>query len=109
MPRRCFTVGLATELAAEYAKRHRPGAVWPEVLAFLEAQGIEEMEIWQAGDRLFMIAEVTPDYPRPVPMPAAVARWEEEMWRYQRPLPDAPAGEKWAPMDRVFAATMDKD
>ena len=102
MPRRCFALDLDPALAAAYADRHAPGAVWPEVLEHLRARGVAEMEIWHIADRLFMIAEVAPDYPRPVPTPAAVARWEAEMWRYQRPLPDAPPGEKWMEMERVF-------
>lgn len=107
MPRRCFALDLDPALAADYAARHAPGAVWPEVLAHLRAQGVEQLEIWRTGDRLFMVAEVAPDYPRSAPTPLAVERWEAEMWRYQRPLPHAAPGEKWVEMERVFQFSED--
>jgi L-rhamnose mutarotase len=102
MTRCCFALDLHPELAADYAARHAPGAVWPAVLDHLRAQGFAEMEIWHTGDRLFMVAEVAPDWPRPVPTPPEVERWEEAMWQYQRPLPGAAPGEKWVAMTRVF-------
>lgn len=104
MPRRCFVLDLVDrpELIAEYEGRHAPGAVWLEVVAHLKAQGIEAMEIWRAGERLVMIAEVSEDYPRPVDTPEAVQRWEAEMWRYQRALPGAADGEKWRAAARIF-------
>ncbi len=103
--RRCFLLDLADDPAtiAEYEARHAPGAVWPEVLAHLAAQGFEAMEIWRAGDRLVMVAEVAADFPRALPEPEAVTRWEAAMWRYQRPLPFAASGEKWVEMHRLFA------
>lgn len=102
MPRRCFALDLTPELAADYAARHAPGAVWPEVLVHLRAQGVEQMEIWHTGDRLFMIAEVAADYPRAVPPSATVERWEADMWQYQRPLAHAAPGEKWVEMEQLF-------
>ena len=103
--RRCFALDLVDDAAliAEYAARHAPGAVWPEVLAHLRAQGIDELEIWRAGDRLLMIAEVAPNYPRPVSASPETERWEATMWRFQKPLPFARDDEKWVPMQRIFA------
>jgi L-rhamnose mutarotase len=103
--RLCFALDLIDDAAliAEYEARHAPGAVWPPVLAYLEAQGVEAMEIWRTGDRLVMIAEVADDYPRPIAEPPEIAEWERLMWRFQRPLPHAAAGEKWVPMQRIFA------
>lgn len=103
--RRCFALDLidAPEMIAEYQARHAPGAVWPEVLAHLRDQGIETMEIWRTGDRLMMIAEVAADYPRPIPTPPAVERWEAEMWHYQRALPHASAGAKWIELTPIFS------
>lgn len=102
--RMCFALDLAddTRLIAEYEARHAPGAVWPEVIAHIRAQGMESMEIWRTGDRLVMIAEVADDYPRAVAEPPRVADWETLMWRFQRPLPHAADGEKWVPMQRIF-------
>jgi L-rhamnose mutarotase len=31
-----------------------------------------------------------------------VREWEELMWNFQRPLPQAKAGEKWLLMERIF-------
>ena len=49
------------------------------------------------------IAEVADDYPRPVETPGEIAEWEALMWRFQRALPHAAPGEKWVPMQRIFA------
>ena len=105
MRRRCFALDLASDsaLIAEYDQRHAPGAVWPAVVDYIRASGVEAMEIWRTGDRLFMIAEVADDYPRAVEMPAEVGRWEALMWRFQRPLPHAADGDKWVPMQRIFS------
>lgn len=102
--RLCFALDLVDDAAliAEYEARHAPGAVWPAVLAYIEAQGVETMEIWRTGDRMVMIAEVADDYPRAVEEPAEIADWEALMWRFQRALPHAAPGEKWVPMQRIF-------
>ena len=105
MPRRCFALDLQAdaELIAEYERLHGPGTGWPAVVEHIKAIGVEGMEIWRTGDRLFMIAEVADDYPRSIETPAEVDRWEELMWRFQRPLPHAAEGEKWVPMTRIFS------
>lgn len=102
--RACFALDLVDDAAliAEYEARHAPGAVWPAIVAHLQAQGFEQMEIWRTGDRLVMIADVADDYPRAVPEPPEAAEWEALMWRFQRPLPHAAQGEKWVPMQRIF-------
>src|SRR5437763_9094190 len=105
MPRRCFALDLNddAELIAEYERFHARGAVWPKVTENIRASGVESLEIWRCGDRMFMIAEVADDYPRPVEAPPEVERWEELMWRFQRPLPKAAEGEKWRPMKRIYS------
>ena len=105
VPRRCFALDLAAdaELIAEYERLHGPGAVWPKVVEHIRATGVQSMEIWRTGDRLLMIAEVISDYPRRVATPPEVERWEELMWRFQRPLPHAAEGEKWVPMTCIFS------
>ncbi|KQT34640.1 hypothetical protein ASG29_00220 [Sphingomonas sp. Leaf412] len=107
----CFALDLVDDAAliAAYERAHLPGAVWPEVVAGIRAAGCEAMEIWRAGDRLFMIAQAAADWPRPVapPLAAADARWQATMDRFQRRLPVAAVGEKWAPMTRIFALDPD--
>lgn len=103
----CFALDLTddVELIAAYEAAHGAGQVWPEVIAGIRQAGYRDMEIWRVADRLFMIAEVEDDWPRPIePDLAAVdARWQQAMDRFQvRILPDAEAP-KWAPMRRIFA------
>lgn len=104
--RRVLALDLAADAAlmAEYEALHAPGGVWPEVLAHIRATGVLEMQIWRVDDRMVMVAEVADDYPRPAPpaLNAAVARWEERMWQFQKPLPQAATGEKWRPMHPIF-------
>jgi L-rhamnose mutarotase len=95
-------------LIKEYEDWHRAGRIWPEVLESLRASGVKELEILRCGDRLIMVIEVPGDFsaadratldkasPR-------VKAWEELMWKFQRPLPFAKAGEKWVPMERMFS------
>jgi L-rhamnose mutarotase len=103
--RRCFALDLVddADLIAEYEARHAPGAVWPAVVDHLRAIGMEAMEIWRAADRLVMIAQTSDDYPRDIEAPPEIERWEQWMWRFQRPLPDAAPGQKWVEMHRVFS------
>ena len=103
----CFALDLVDDAAllADYEARHAAGAVWPEVIADIRAQGFLAMEIWRTGDRMVMVAEVAEDFPRPrdAETQALVDRWEAAMWRYQKPLPHAAPGEKWLPMTRIFS------
>lgn len=105
MRRLCFALDLVDDAAliAEYEAMHRPGAVWPEVVAHIRATGVEGMEIWRFRDRLVMVARVADDYPRPCPAPPLVCDWEALMWTFQRALPGAAVGDKWMPMTRIFA------
>jgi len=94
-----------SELIAEYRRLHEPGGVWPGVIDHIRALGVEAMEIWQSGERLFMIIEAADDFPRPVTTQSLVEtnlRWERAMDRFQRRLKDAAPGEKWSPLERIF-------
>ena len=105
--RLCFALDLVDDsgLIEEYRRMHEPGAVWPGVIDHIRALGIEAMEIWQRGERLFMIVETADDFPRPVGSESLVEdnrRWERTMDRFQQRLKDAATGEKWSPLDRIF-------
>jgi len=54
----CFACDLKSDpsLIAEYIQYHKK--VWPEILADIKSQGVQNMEIFHVADRLFMI--VTP-------------------------------------------------
>jgi L-rhamnose mutarotase len=90
-------------LISDYRSRHAPGAVWPEVIRHIRATGVLEMEIWLVKNRLFMILEVTDDFPREVAEHARVADWERLMSKFQQPLPGAPGDPKWIELTRIFS------
>lgn len=81
--------------------------VWPEVKESLWKSGIDIMEIYRTGNRLFMIIRVTADFSfeRKAAMDLAnpiVQKWEALMSEYQQQIPWAKPGVKWLLMERVF-------
>ena len=108
--RLCYALDLKNDpaLIAEYEGWHQPGNVWPEITESIRAAGIRDMEIFRAGDRLFMLMEVDEDF-SPTAKAAAdavnprVRAWETLMDQFQQPLPFAKAGEKWVSMTRMFS------
>jgi|SRR5580658_7664306 L-rhamnose mutarotase len=105
--RYCLTLDLKDDpqLIAEYKKYHRK--IWPEITARLKESGIEEAEIYLLGTRLFMILEVNDNFSfeakaRADQQNRKVREWEELMWKFQSPLPQARAGEKWLLMEKIF-------
>lgn len=92
-------------LIAEYEDYHR--AVWPEIKASIVDSGIDSMEIYRFGNRLFMIMEVNKNFSfeRKAEMDRMnpkVQEWEKLMWKYQQAIPGAKPGEKWVLMDKIF-------
>lgn len=107
MKKYCLALDLKPDpvLIAEYEACHR--AVWPEVLESIRASGIQQLEIWRSGNRLFMILEADDDFSfeKKAALDAAnpkVQDWETLMWKYQQALPNAQPGQKWVPMERIF-------
>lgn len=105
--RYCLTLDLKDdpELIAEYKRYHE--RVWPEIAGSIRDSGIQDMEIYLLGSRLFMIMEVNERFSFEAKRAAdnanpKVREWEELMWKFQKPLPEAKPGEKWLPMDRIF-------
>jgi L-rhamnose mutarotase len=105
--RYCLTLDLKDDasLIAEYKRHHE--RVWPEILASLRDSGIQDAEIYLLGTRLFMILEVDDHFSFGAKMRADIANekvreWEELMWKFQTPLPQAKPGEKWLLMERIF-------
>jgi L-rhamnose mutarotase len=108
MKKHCFALDLKddAQLIAEYEKYHQ--AVWPEIIASIQQAGIEQLEIYRVGNRLFMIMKVNDyfsfeakaiaDANNPV-----VQKWETLMWDYQQALPFAKPGEKWLLMEKIFS------
>ncbi len=107
MKRYCLTTSLKNDeqLIAAYEEWHKK--VWPEILESITSSGISNMEIYRLADRLFMIIEADDDFTfeRKAAMDAGnmkVQEWEELMWKYQSPLPQAAPGEKWLLMNKIF-------
>jgi L-rhamnose mutarotase len=107
MKRYCLALDLKDDpqLIAEYKKHHEK--IWPEITASIKDSGIERMEIYCTGNRLFMIMETADDFSfegksKQDQGNAKVQTWETLMWRYQQALPTAKVGEKWVLMERIF-------
>jgi L-rhamnose mutarotase len=107
MRRYCLALDLKDNAAliAEYEEQHRK--VWPEILQSIKEAGIEQMEIYRTGNRLFMIMEVNNNFnfEKKTKADAAdekVQEWEKLMWKYQQALPGAKPGEKWILMEKIF-------
>jgi len=107
MRRYCLALDLKNDasLIAEYEEHHRN--VWPEIIASIKDSGIEQMEIFRAGNRLFMIMEANDSFNFEKKAKAdatnnKVQEWEKLMWKYQQALPAAKPGEKWVLMEKIF-------
>jgi L-rhamnose mutarotase len=105
--RYCLTLDLKDDpaLIAEYRRHHRQ--VWPLITQSIRDAGIEDMQIYLLGTRLLMIMEVNEEFSFEKKAQAdlsnaKVQEWEELMWKFQKPLPQARPGEKWVLMERIF-------
>ena len=103
----CLTLDLKDdpELIAEYKRYHEN--IWPEIADSIRNSGIEDMDIYLLGTRMFMIMEVNESFSfeakaRSDELNPKVQEWEKLMWRFQQALPQARAGEKWLLMERIF-------
>ena len=106
--RYCLTLDLKNEpaLIAKYKKHH--ANVWPEIKQSIRNAGIEAMEIYLQGSRLFMIIEVDRNFSFEAKAAAdranpKVQEWERLMSTFQQPLSQAKPGEKWLLMERIFS------
>ena len=107
MKRYCFALDLIddAELISEYKRYHEK--IWPEITKSIQSTGIENLEIYLTGNRLFMIMEVNESFSfeRKTAMDSEnhkVQEWERLMWKYQEGLPWAKKGEKWILMDKIY-------
>ena len=105
--RYCLTLDLKDDpaLIAEYERYHQK--IWPEIARSIRATGIESLEIYRLGTRMFMIMEVGASFSFEAKQRAdksnpKVREWEELMLKFQQPLTQAKPGEKWLLMDRIF-------
>lgn len=105
--RYCLTLDLKDDprLIAEYKRYHEK--IWPEITDSIKNSGIEDMEIYLLGTRLFMIMEVNETFTFEAKAKAdslnpKVQEWEKLMWAHQEALPQAKPGEKWLLMEQIF-------
>ena len=110
MKRYCLTLDIKNDpdLIRQYEAHHQ--AVWPEIIDSIRDSGIDNMQIYRYGNRLFMIMEVTEGFSFEKKAQAdeanpKVREWEALMWHYQQPLTGAAKGEKWKLMDKIFELT----
>ena len=105
--RYCLALDLKDDprLIAEYKRYHEK--IWPEITKSIKDSGIEDLEIYLLGTRLFMIMEVNDSFSFAAKAEAdrnnpKVQEWENLMWRFQKALPQAGPGEKWILMEKIF-------
>jgi L-rhamnose mutarotase len=107
MKKHCFALDLKNDpdIIAEYISYHEN--VWPEIIKSIKDSGIEDLEIYLVGNRMFMTMEVNDSFSfeKKSKMDAnnpKVQEWETLMWNYQQALPIAKEGEKWLLMDKIY-------
>ena len=103
----CLALDLKDDptLITDYKRHHEK--IWPEIAESIRDSGIVDLEIYLLGTRLFMIMEVNESFSFEAKAAAdrlnpKVQQWEDLMWRFQQPLPEAAPGEKWMLMERIF-------
>ena len=105
--RYCLALDLKDDpkLIAEYKRFHEK--IWPEITESIRDSGIEALEIYWLGTRLFMVMEVGENFSFAAKTKAdrespKVQEWENLMWKFQKALPNAKPGEKWMLMEQIF-------
>lgn len=108
MKRYCLALDLKDdpELIQGYEDLHK--SISPAIRKSIVDAGIEVMDIYRVGNRLFMIMETDDDFSfeKKEAMDKAnpkVQEWETMLWKYQQALPFAKPGEKWVLMEKIFS------
>jgi L-rhamnose mutarotase len=108
MRKYCLALDLKDDpqLIKEYERYHKN--VWPEIIKSIKDSGIEVLDIYRTGNRMFMTIEANDDFSfeKKAAMDAAdpkVQEWEELMWKFQQALPGVKHGEKWILMEKIFS------
>lgn len=103
----CLALDLVdnADFIAEYKDYHKN--IWPEITKSIKDSGIEVLDIYCLGNRLFMIIEANEGFSfdeksKNDANNPKVQEWEELMWKFQKALPWAKPGEKWMLMEKIF-------
>lgn len=107
--RYCKTLTLREDpgLIEAYRKVHRPDEIWPEISQGMKEVGILDMEIYIAGNRLFMIMDTVPDFDHETAMEELASKprqsdWEAYVAKFQHTSAEATAEEKWQLIERIY-------
>tara|TARA_Y100000385_G_C12952959_1_gene576299 strand:+ start:659 stop:988 length:330 start_codon:yes stop_codon:yes gene_type:complete len=107
MKRFCYTLDLKddSKLKEEYIKHH--SNVWPEIINSLKESGIIKAEIYNIGDRLFLLIdtndEFTEENKRKLDLKnSIVQKWEALMSNYQKKIEFSKSENKWVRMNKIF-------
>ncbi len=107
--RLCLALDLIDDpsLIAEYEHYHKSDVIWPEIIEGNKACGILSMDIYRAGNRLFMIMETVEDFDlkRNFERLSTFPRqkeWATLMLKFQQQLPFAQPTEHWVLMTPIF-------
>ena len=107
MKRFCYTLDLKdnSKLKEEYIKYH--SNVWPEIINSLKESGIIKAEIYNIGDRLFLLIdtndEFTEENKRKLDLKnSIVQKWEALMSNYQKKIEFSKSENKWVRMNKIF-------
>jgi L-rhamnose mutarotase len=105
--RYCLTLNLKDDLQLIAEYKHYHEKIWPEITLSIKDAGIEDMEIYLLGTRMFMVMEVNEQFSFEAKAQAdrknpKVREWEQLMWKFQELLPGAKPGEKWLLMENIF-------
>jgi L-rhamnose mutarotase len=97
------------ELIRQYIEAHSERKIWPEINEGIRSVGILNMEIYNIGNRLFMIVETPVDFnwdeafTRLAKLPRQ-EEWEAYVSVFQKAASNASSSEKWQLMDRIFVS-----
>ena len=107
--RHCLALDLKDDptLIAEYKRFHSPEGIWPEIIDSVKGVGIDALDIYLVGNRLFMIMDVNNSFSFSAKEKAdlnneKVVAWETLMSTFQQKLPWASANDKWLLMENIF-------
>jgi L-rhamnose mutarotase len=107
--RLCLALDLVDDAAliAEYERWHQPGVTPSEIIASHRVAGITQMEIYRAGNRMFMLIEADDSFSEAAKAASDAAdpdvqAWGRLMKRFQQPVPAAGPDGTWIEATRIF-------
>lgn len=111
--RHCFALDLVDQSQAieAYEAWHRPRKTPAEVITFFRNQGVEDLQIFRAGNRLFMILDLRDEVSAAdfanAGNSVGMKAWAEKMSAYQKPIAFGSVGvqtpsQSWVPMSELF-------